>query len=237
MGLSNARTQGGEGLRAPMPNRFGGAERQGGGSWPEGREAARPVGAGAARRRGRRRQPGRESRAGKAGQSRSLRLLDDAHLDRVADAVTDSVRPRGGNASERPPGAARSPMRVLAKAARAKPDNPDRTAKATAGQERLILAAFDAALRPEAIAKGFRVSWSAVEHVINDRQRDRRRTERWMVEGHRRTDMPWRLNAGDFATMTGAAALSFERTGKSRPALGLRQSTGALPAQSSETSK
>ena len=48
----------------------------------------------------------------------------------------------------------------------------------TAGQERLILAAFDAGLGPAAIAKEFRVSRATVQRVITDAQRDRRRTER-----------------------------------------------------------
>ena len=109
---------------------------------------------------------------------RSLRLLDDAQLDRLAEAVADEVRRRGRNAPERPPPAGRLPKRTPAKAARARPDKPERAAAVTAGQERLILAAFEAGLGPAAIAKEFRVSRSAVQHVITDAKRDRRRTER-----------------------------------------------------------
>ena len=108
---------------------------------------------------------------------RSLRLLDDAQLDRLAEAVTDEVRRRGRSGPGRPTLAGRSPKRTPAKAARARPDKPDRPATVTAGQERLILAAFDAGLRPAAIAKEFRVSRSAVQHVITDAKRDRRKTE------------------------------------------------------------
>ncbi len=108
----------------------------------------------------------------------SLRLLDDAQLDRLAEAVTDEVRRRGRSAPADPSVAGRSPKRTPAKAARARPDRADRDAAATAGQERLILAAFEAGLRPGAIAKEFRVSRSAVQHVITDAKRERRRTER-----------------------------------------------------------
>ena len=58
-----------------------------------------------------------------------------------------------------------------------------------------------------------------------------------MVEGHGRTHMPWKLNVGDFATMTGGGALAFERTGESRLGLGLRQSARSRSAQSGETSR
>ena len=106
---------------------------------------------------------------------RSLRLLDDAQLHRLAKAVADEVRRRGRNAPARPTPAGRSAKRTPAKAAGARPDRP---AMVTPGQERLILAAFDAGLGPAAIAKEFRVSRSAVQHVITDAKRDRRGTER-----------------------------------------------------------
>ena len=43
----------------------------------------------------------------------------------------------------------------------------------TAGQERLILAAFDAGFRLAVIVKEFRVSRSTVQHVITDAKRER----------------------------------------------------------------
>ena len=106
---------------------------------------------------------------------RSLRLLDDAQLERLAEAVADEVRRRGRSAPDKPTGVGRSPKRTPAKAARAKPDG---AATVTRGQERLILAAFDAGLGPAAIAKEFRVSRSAVQHVITGAKRDRCGTER-----------------------------------------------------------
>ena len=106
---------------------------------------------------------------------RSLRLLDDAQLDRLTKAVADEVRRRGRSAPDNPSVGGRSAKHILAKAARAKPDKP---AIVTTGQERLILAAWEAGLKPAAIAKDVRVSRSTVLHVINDTQRDRRGAER-----------------------------------------------------------
>ena len=105
---------------------------------------------------------------------RSLRLLDDARLDRLAEAVADEVRRRGRNAPDRATEAGRSPKRTPAKAAGARPDG----AAVTAGQERLILAALDAGLKPAVIAKEFRVSRSTVQRVITDAKGKRRGTER-----------------------------------------------------------
>lgn len=109
---------------------------------------------------------------------RSLRLLDDVQLDRLTKAVADEVRRRGHSAPDNQSVGSRSAKYIPAKAVRAKPDRPEKAATVTAGQERLILAAWKAGLKPAAIAKEVRVSRSTVLHVINDAQRDRRRTER-----------------------------------------------------------
>ena len=103
---------------------------------------------------------------------RSLRLLDDAQLDRLAEGVADEIRRRGRGALDRTTVADRSAKRTQAKAARAKPNAPDRAAIVTPGQERMILAAHEAGLRPAAIAKEFRVSRSTVQHVITAARRD-----------------------------------------------------------------
>lgn len=109
---------------------------------------------------------------------RSLRLLDDAQLDRLAEAVTDELRRRGRSPPDSPSVAGRSAKRTPARAARAKPNEPDKAAAVTPGQERLILAAFEAGLRPAAIAKEVRVSRATVQHVITVAKRNRRNTER-----------------------------------------------------------
>ena len=58
-----------------------------------------------------------------------------------------------------------------------------------------------------------------------------------MIEGHRWTSMPWSMNPRDFVTMTGSAALSFERTGASRPGLGLHRPDWPGSTQADETSR
>lgn len=79
---------------------------------------------------------------------RALRHLDDADFDRLLESVTAEARRRrqdnktvGGRTRE--PGA-----------------------RVTPGQERLVLAAFEAGLRPAAIAREFRVSRAQVEAVV-----------------------------------------------------------------------
>ncbi len=123
-------------------------------------------------------QPGKSKIALPADLGRSLRLLDDGQLDRLTKAVTDEVRRRGRNPPDGPSAASRSANRTPAKAGRTKPEEPITAATVTPGQERLILAAFEAGLRPAAIAKEVRVSRSTVQHVITAAQRDRRKTER-----------------------------------------------------------
>ncbi|MCY3793058.1 MAG: hypothetical protein OXG51_01620 [Gammaproteobacteria bacterium] len=59
-----------------------------------------------------------------------------------------------------------------------KAGTPDRAGAVTPGQERLIPAAHDAGLTPAAIAREFRLSRPAVQHVITGAQRGRRKTER-----------------------------------------------------------
>ncbi len=138
---------------------------------------------------------------------RSLRLLEDAQLDRLAEAVTDEVRRRRRSVPRKRTANTGSPKPTAAKEARARPDKPDRACTVTAGQERLILAAFDAGLRPAAIAKEFRVSRSTVQHVTTDAKRDRRRTERHMAEASRGTNALRKLNASASAPKTAAGAL------------------------------
>ena len=80
---------------------------------------------------------------------RALRHLDDAQLDRLRDAVAAEARRRG-----RPDG--RTPERETRR----------RPAPMTPGQERLVLAALATGLKPEAIAREFRLSRAQVEAVI-----------------------------------------------------------------------
>ena len=110
---------------------------------------------------------------------RSLRLLDDDTLDRLVKAAIAEARRRGRNLPEgwadenrqaEPSGRAKGRAK--------KAGMPDRAGAVTPGQERLILAARDAGLTPAAIAREFRLSRPAVQHVITGAQRGRRKTER-----------------------------------------------------------
>ena len=80
---------------------------------------------------------------------RSLRHLDDAELDRLVDAATTEARRRGRQAGKTSGGKGRG-----------------RPAPVTAGQEKLILAAFEAGLKPAAIAREFRLSRAQVDGVL-----------------------------------------------------------------------
>ena len=80
---------------------------------------------------------------------RSLRYLDDADLDRLVEAATMEARRRGRQAGKTSGGRARG-----------------RPAPVTPGQEKLILAAFEAGLKPAAIAREFRLSRAQVDGVL-----------------------------------------------------------------------
>ncbi len=75
--------------------------------------------------------------------ARSLRHLDDADLDRLVEAATAEARRRGRRAGKTAGG------RACAK-----------PAPVTQGQEKLILAVFEASLKPAAIAREFRLARS-----------------------------------------------------------------------------
>ena len=88
---------------------------------------------------------------------RSLRHLDDADLDRLVEAATAEARRRGRQAGKTSRGRARG-----------------RPSPVTPGQEKLILAAFEAGLKPAAIAREFRLSRAQVEGVLADAGQGRR---------------------------------------------------------------
>ena len=88
---------------------------------------------------------------------RSLRHLDDAELDRLVDAATAEARRRGWQAGKTSGGKKRG-----------------KPAPVTAGQEKLILAAFEAGLKPAAIAREFRLSRAQVDHVLAGARHGRR---------------------------------------------------------------
>ena len=80
---------------------------------------------------------------------RALRNLDDGELERLRDAVAAEARRRGRRDGKTAEGETRR-----------------RPAPVTPGQERLVLAAFEAGLKPAAIAREFRLSRAQVESVV-----------------------------------------------------------------------
>ena len=104
---------------------------------------------------------------------RSLRLLDDDALDRLVKAAIEEARRRGHEVPQDSVDEYRQSKRPQTKTGPS-----DRGGGVTPGQERLILAAYEAGLKPAAIAREFRLSRPTVQHVITAAQRARRKTER-----------------------------------------------------------
>ena len=88
---------------------------------------------------------------------RALRYLDDAQLDRLVEAAAAEARRRG-----------RQDGRTAGGGTRGKP------APVTPGQERLVLAALEAGLKPAAIAREFRLSRAQVDGVVAAAKQRRR---------------------------------------------------------------
>ena len=110
---------------------------------------------------------------------RSLRLLDDVQLDRLERAVVEEARRRGLDLpSHSPEPGHRVERPEPPKPASAESSAANRAAPVTPGQERPILAAFQAGPEPVAITREFRLSRSTVQHVITATERERRKTER-----------------------------------------------------------
>lgn len=80
---------------------------------------------------------------------RALRHLDDADFDRLLECVTAEERRRGRQDGKTVGGKTRQPA-----------------VRVTPGQERLVLAPFEAGLKPAAIAREFRISRTRVEAVV-----------------------------------------------------------------------
>ena len=105
---------------------------------------------------------------------RSLRLPDDAQLDRLMRSVRAEAQRRGRDDPTDAPG----PVPLTSEPAGAKSNARKQSPAVTPGQDRSILASFEAGLRPAAIAKEVRVSRATIQHVINAAKRDRRTTGR-----------------------------------------------------------
>ena len=109
---------------------------------------------------------------------RSLRLLDDVQLNRLVKAVVEEARRRGLDLpSHSPEPGQRVERPEPPKPASAESSAANRALPVTPGQERPILAAFQAGPEPAAITREFRFSRSTVQHVITATERERRKTE------------------------------------------------------------
>ena len=100
--------------------------------------------------------------------SASLGHLDDGQFDRLLQAVMEEARHRGRPvAGEHTPspasGSATLPGPVSASGGRAK---KKRTRPLAPGQARLTRAAFEAGVKPAAIARQLRVSRAQVEEIV-----------------------------------------------------------------------
>lgn len=105
----------------------------------------------------------------------SLRLLDDDQLDRLAKAVAEEARRRGHDAAGEPSVSERkSEKRGSAIPAKARPARAVSAPSITSGQERMILAALEAGLKPAAIAREFRLARATVQKVVDAARSDRR---------------------------------------------------------------
>ena len=97
---------------------------------------------------------------------RSLRLLDDDQLDHLACAVAEEARRRGHDAA----GESSASERKADKPGSAMPARAGSASSITPGQERMILAALEAGLKPAAIAREFRLARATVQKVIDERE-------------------------------------------------------------------
>ena len=99
--------------------------------------------------------------------SGSLRHLDDGQLDRLLRAVAKEARRHGrpvdgGGTSPPPPAPNKATGSRSAAGARAK----KRALPIAPGQAKVIRAAFEAGVKPAAIARQFRVSRAQVEQIV-----------------------------------------------------------------------
>ena len=97
----------------------------------------------------------------------SLQYLDDAQLDTLLHAVEAEARRRGRPAEDEVGKTARTAKAAPSEAAlRRQPRANKRTSKITPGQASIIRAAFEAGVKPSAIARQFRISRAQVDRIV-----------------------------------------------------------------------
>ena len=105
--------------------------------------------------------------------SASLRHLDDMQLDTLLQAAAVEARRRGppaGADAPAPPAVKKEPGRDARPPSGAKV----RPAPVTTGQARILRAAFEAGVKPAALARQFRLSRAQVERIVGAAKRDAR---------------------------------------------------------------
>lgn len=102
--------------------------------------------------------------------SGSLRRLDDGQLDELLRAVVEEARRRGRPVADEGPPPARG---ALEKSAAAGGRAKRRPLPIAPGQAKIIRAAFEAGVKPAAIARQFRVSRAQVEQIVGKSGRRR----------------------------------------------------------------
>ena len=123
--------------------------------------------------------PGRQARATSSGGNTSPRLalpsdlsgslqhLDDAQLDTLLNAIKVETRRRGRPIADEDRRAAQTvKVPPVKPAPRHKPRAKGRASKITPGQTNIIRAAFEAGVKPSAIARQFRIARAEVERIV-----------------------------------------------------------------------
>ena len=109
----------------------------------------------------------------------ALKHLDDAQFDALLNSVAAEARRRGrqsgaGAVAPERSGVKKSPAGGLAAGSKTK-DGP---VSLPPGQQRIIQAAFEAVVKPAAIARQFRLSRAQVDRIIGTGQRSARQPAR-----------------------------------------------------------
>ena len=164
---------------------------------------------------------------------RSLRLLDDDALDRLVKAAME----------EAPAARTRRDTRFRGRKQAVKTTaNEERTVRPDRRRDAGTEAPDPGRLRSRPLACGHRAGIPALaanRPACYHRCATRPPQDgaiRWSRE-HRRTDMPWNLNARASAAKTGGGARYFQRTAESRHGLGLQRSARSRPARSERTGR
>ena len=104
----------------------------------------------------------------------SLQYLDDAQLDTLLHAVKAEARRRGRSFGDDDTKAAQAAKASrIEPALRRKPRANSRASKITPSQANIIRAAFEAGVKPSAIARQFRIARAQVDRIVGASRKGR----------------------------------------------------------------